>query len=59
MDKQLSSIFQQFPNRQRDDLIPLLHLIQEQYGFLSEELIIEVGNYLDICVNKIFVVSTF
>jgi NADH-quinone oxidoreductase subunit E len=59
MDKQLSSIFQQFPNRQRDDLIPLLHLIQEQYGFLSEELIIEVGNYLDISVNKIFGVATF
>jgi len=59
MDKQLSSIFQQFPNRQRDDLIPLLHLIQEQFGFLSEELIIEVGKYLDISVNKIFGVATF
>ncbi len=59
MDKQLESIFELFPNRQRDDLIPLLHKIQEQFGFLSEELIIEVGNYLDISVNKIFGVATF
>ena len=59
MDKQLLSIFELFPNRQRDDLIPLLHKIQDQFGFLSEELIIEVGKYLDISVNKIFGVATF
>ncbi len=59
MDKQISSIFNLFPNRQRDDLIPLLHAIQEEYGFLSEELIIEIGKYLNISVNKIFGVATF
>lgn len=59
MDNQLQSIFDRFPNRQRDDLIPLLHVIQDQYGYLSEELIIEVGKYLQISVNKIFGVATF
>lgn len=59
MDPKLSSIFESFPNKQRDDLIPLLHKIQDQFGFLSEELIIEVGNFLDISVNKIYGVATF
>ncbi len=59
MDKQLLSIFEMFPNRQRDDLIPMLHKIQDQFGFLSEDFIIEVGSYLDISVNKIFGVATF
>ncbi len=59
MDDQLLSIFEQFPNKQRDDLIPLLHKIQEEYGYLSEELIIETGKYLDISVNKIYGVATF
>lgn len=59
MDKQLSAIFQSFPNRQRDDLIPLLHKIQNHFGFLSEDQIIHVGKYLDISVNKIFGVATF
>ncbi len=59
MDKQLSAIFQLYPNRQRDDLIPLLHKIQDHFGFLSEELIVQVGKYLDISVNKIFGVATF
>ncbi len=59
MEKPLSELFQLFPNRQRDDLIPLLHKVQDHYGYLSEELIIEVGKYLDISVNKIFGVATF
>lgn len=59
MDKQLEAIFDIFPNRQRDDLIPMLHEIQKKYGFLSEKLIIEVATYLDISVNKIFGVATF
>lgn len=59
MDKQLLPIFEMFPNRQRDDLIPMLHKIQDQFGFLSEEFIVEVGSYLDISVNKIFGVATF
>lgn len=59
MDNTLASIFALFPNKQRDDLIPLLHALQDSYGFLSEELIIEVGAYLDISVNKIFGVATF
>jgi NADH-quinone oxidoreductase E subunit len=59
MDPKLSSIFESFPNKQRDDLIPLMHKIQDKFGFLSEELIIEVGKYLDISVNKIYGVATF
>jgi NADH-quinone oxidoreductase E subunit len=59
MNQRLQSIFQEFPNKQREDLITLLQRLQEQYGYLSEELIIEVGKYLDISVNKIFGVATF
>jgi NADH:ubiquinone oxidoreductase subunit E len=59
MHLQLDSIFKLFPNRQRDDLIPMLHKMQEQFGYLSEELIVELSRYLDISVNKIYGVATF
>jgi NADH-quinone oxidoreductase subunit E len=59
MELELESIYKFFPNRQRDDLIPMLHKIQEQYGYLSEELILELAEYLDISVNKIYGVATF
>jgi NADH-quinone oxidoreductase E subunit len=59
MDGKLSQIFGLFPNKKRDDLIPLLQKLQENYGYLSESLIIEVGKYLDISINKIYGVATF
>lgn len=59
MQNTLADIFHLFPNRQRDDLIPMLHKVQDRYGYLSEELLTQIGNYLDISVNKIFGVATF
>lgn len=59
MAKTLGNLFEQFPNRRREDMIPLLQAIQDANGFLSEEAIIEVGKYLDISVNKIYGVATF
>ena len=52
-------IFEKFPNRQREDLIPLLQQIQDTYGHLSEELIRQVSSYLVISINKIYGVATF
>lgn len=59
MTQDLELVFNQFPNRQREDLIPLLQTIQDSYGFLSEHIINEVGAYLDISINKIYGVATF
>jgi NADH-quinone oxidoreductase E subunit len=59
MAKKLEGIFEQYPNRRREDMIPLLQAIQEQHGYLSEETINAVGEYLDISINKIYGVATF
>ncbi|HSV76800.1 MAG TPA: NAD(P)H-dependent oxidoreductase subunit E [Bacteroidales bacterium] len=55
----LEEIFQKFPNRQREDLIPLLHELHDENGFLSVEIISRVSQYLSISVNKIYGVATF
>lgn len=59
MQPALTTIFNRFPNRLREDLIPLLQQIQDEFGYLSEETIRELGGYLDISVNKIYGVATF
>jgi NADH-quinone oxidoreductase subunit E len=59
MQPALATIFKRFPNRLREDLIPLLQQIQDEYGFLSEETINELGSYLEISINKIYGVATF
>ena len=59
MQPALASIFDQFPNRLREDLLPIMQRIQDKFGFLAEETIKELGNYLGISVNKIYGVATF
>ena len=59
MGVSLEDIFEKFPNRRREDMIPLLQAIQDNHGFLSEEIISAVGDYLRISVNKIYGVATF
>jgi NADH-quinone oxidoreductase E subunit len=59
MDEPTSAILLKYPRGQRDCLIPILQSIQEQYGFLSETSIIEVGRYLGIPSSKIYGLATF
>ncbi|MBW6499561.1 MAG: NAD(P)H-dependent oxidoreductase subunit E [Bacteroidales bacterium] len=59
MQPSIELILEKFPNKQREDLIPLLQKIQDEFGFLSEEIITRVGAYLSISVNKIYGVATF
>ncbi|MEE4177266.1 MAG: NAD(P)H-dependent oxidoreductase subunit E [Bacteroides sp.] len=59
MPPSIDSILERFPNKQREDLIPMLQEIQDEFGFLSEEIINHVGAYLSISVNKIYGVATF
>ncbi len=59
MDSTLRKVFQRFPNRRREDLIPMLQDIQGEQGYLSEDIICQVGEYLHISTNKIYGVATF
>jgi NADH-quinone oxidoreductase E subunit len=59
MEPSLIKIFEEFPNARREDLIPILQRIQDEFGFLSKQIITRVGEYLDISVNKIYGVATF
>ena len=59
MKQSLEHIFENFPNKQREDLIPLLQQIQDSFGYLSEDIIRQVGTFLGISINKIYGVATF
>ncbi|MCK9291426.1 MAG: NADH-quinone oxidoreductase subunit NuoE [Bacteroidales bacterium] len=59
MKSTVQEILQEYPQAQRDSLIPILQHVQEKIGFLSEEAVIEVGKHLHIPASKIFGVATF
>ena len=56
---ELKNILKEYPNTGRDSLIPILQQIQDEQGFLSEDAIVEVGDYLDLPASKIYGVATF
>lgn len=59
MQTSLDALFEKFPNRNRDDLIHILQELQNQVGYLSEDAIKQVGDFLSISENKVYGVATF
>ena len=58
MAKSTKEIFSSFKGT-NDDLIPLLQHIQEEFGYLSEESMKEVGDYLRVPLSKVWATATF
>jgi NADH:ubiquinone oxidoreductase subunit E len=59
MTSDIDIILEKFTGSQRDNLIPILENIQEEQGYISEEAIIKVGQFLKLPASKIFGVATF
>jgi len=45
--------------KEDNSLIPLLQQIQEQFGYLSSEALVELSEYLEIPLSRIYGVATF
>jgi NADH-quinone oxidoreductase subunit E len=55
----LEQIFSKYALNKRDGLIPILQDIQQEEGHLTEELLAEVGRFLNLPSNRIYGVATF
>jgi NADH-quinone oxidoreductase subunit E len=59
MSGEIDLILKKYKPGRRDELIPLLQEIQENSGFLSEDSIVKVGNYVGLSTTKIYGLATF
>ena len=57
--RNIKQILESYPFVERENLIPILHDIQSEYGYLTEETVKEVSNYLNLPSSKIYSVATF
>lgn len=46
-------------DRRRENLIPILQDVQEEMGFLSEDAVNRIAEFLDLSANDVFGVATF
>ena len=57
--EKLEAIFSKYPVNKKDGLIPILQDLQQEHGHLTEEMLVEVGKYLNLPSNKVYGVATF
>lgn len=58
MDERLAQVLAPYW-RQKGAVIPALHKAQEEIGYLSEETISEIANFLGVTKNEVYGVATF
>jgi NADH-quinone oxidoreductase subunit E len=59
MSSNLDIILKKYKQGRREELIPLLQEIQEDFGYLSEEAIVKTGSFLGLSTTKIYGLATF
>lgn len=58
-EKTVKEVIGKYSGGGRDTLIPLLQDVQEEFGHLSKEAVIEIGREMHLPASKIFGVATF
>ena len=58
MDTRLEAIFTKF-NGSKDEIIPLLQSVQNEYGYLPEDTMLEIARFIKIPESRIYGVATF
>lgn len=59
MDPEISNILERFPAGKKEMLIPILQAVQSEKGFLTSDILEQVGRYLNLPANKVHGVATF
>ena len=55
----IEEILKRFPQIKRNALIPLLHAVQDEFGYISEEAISKIGAHLTLPTSKVYGLATF
>lgn len=58
MEDNLSNILSGY-KKEKSELIPILQHIQETYGYLPQDVMLEVSNYTGITEDQLYAVATF
>ena len=58
LDNRMQSIFTNFRGK-KDDIIPLLQSVQEEYGYISEDAMLDIARFIRVPESKIYGVATF
>lgn len=55
----VKTVLERYPNAKRDALIPILQDVQQEFGYLSRDAVVSIGEHLSLPASKIYGVATF
>lgn len=55
----IEEILRRFPQIKRNALIPLLQAMQDEFGYISEEVLASIGSHLSLPTSKVYGLATF
>lgn len=58
MQARLNAILSSYQGN-RDELIPILQRVQQQFGYLPEEAMVEVARFVGVPESRVYAVATF
>ncbi|MHC4123453.1 MAG: NADH-quinone oxidoreductase subunit NuoE [Planctomycetota bacterium] len=58
MEERLSSILSSYEAK-RDKLIPILQQVQEEFGYLPEQTMLEIAQFANVPESQVYAVATF
>ena len=58
MEERLNTIFSSYEGK-TEELIPLLQQVQEEFGYLSEQAMLDIAEFIGIPESKVYAVATF
>jgi NADH-quinone oxidoreductase subunit E len=58
MDERLSKVFEEFKGT-KEELIPILQKVQERYGYIPDDVMLEVSRFTKVPESTVFGVATF
>jgi len=58
VDRRMESIFAKYSGMQ-EEIIPLLQSVQEEYGYIPEETMLEIARFIKVPESKVYGAATF
>ncbi len=58
MEERLSSVLSSYEGK-REELIPILQQVQEEFGYLSEEAMLDIARFARVPESSVYAIATF
>ncbi len=57
--KKMQEILKKYPKNDKNNMIQILNEVQEEFGYISEQAMLDISKHIDVTLSEIYSVVTF